>query len=303
MIWEKKSENFTSSPDYSARPVTLFTASIPDALFWNTEHPHLYTCICELLSPEETILDHQETTFGFRTAEFRADGFYLNGEKTFLRGLNRHQCYPYVGYAASASLQREDVRILQEELGCNAVRTSHYPQSQHFLNECDRLVTLVFTEIPGWQHIGDTTWQKQAVRNTREMILQNRNHPSIILWGVRINESQDDDEFYKHTNALAHRLDPSRATSGVRYIENSHLLEDVYAYNDFSHNGITPGAKPKKEVSPIPGKRSRSMPFATAGCGMPLTKSVNIPDALAGVCLIIQPTRTLVPVTACAITA
>ena len=120
--------------------VTLFTASIPDALFWNTEHPHLYTCICELLSPEETILDHQETTFGFRTAEFRADGFYLNGEKTFLRGLNRHQCYPYVGYAASASLQREDVRILQEELGCNAVRTSHYPQSQHFLDECDRLL-------------------------------------------------------------------------------------------------------------------------------------------------------------------
>ena len=254
VIWEKKSENFTSSPDYSARPVTLFTASIPDALFWNTEHPHLYTCICELLSPEETILDHQETTFGFRTAEFRADGFYLNGEKTFLRGLNRHQCYPYVGYAASASLQREDVRILQEELGCNAVRTSHYPQSQHFLNECDRRGMLVFTEIPGWQHIGDTTWQKQAVRNTREMILQNRNHPSIILWGVRINESQDDDEFYKHTNALAHRLDPSRATSGVRYIENSHLLEDVYAYNDFSHNGITPGAKPKKEVSPDKNK-------------------------------------------------
>lgn len=254
VIWEKETEGITSTPDSANHAVSHITASIPDALSWDTEHPHLYTCICELLYPKGTILDHQETTFGFRTAEFKADGFYLNGEKTFLRGLNRHQCYPYVGYAASASLQREDVRILQEELGCNAVRTSHYPQSQHFLNECDRRGMLVFTEIPGWQHIGDTTWKKQAVRNTHEMILQNRNHPSIILWGVRINESQDDDEFYKHTNALAHRLDPSRATSGVRYIENSHLLEDVYAYNDFSHNGLTPGAKSKKEVSPDKNK-------------------------------------------------
>ena len=82
----------------------------------------------------------------------------------------------------------------------------------------------------------------------QEMILQNRNHPSIILWGVRINESVDDDAFYTRTNQIAHQLDPSRATSGVRYLEKSHLLEDVYAYNDFSHNGVTPGAKPKKEA-------------------------------------------------------
>ena len=88
----------------------------------------------------------------------------------------------------------------------------------------------------------------------QEMILQNRNHPSIILWGVRINESVDDDAFYTRTNKIAHQLDPSRATSGVRYLEKSHLLEDVYAYNDFSHNGVTPGAKPKKDVTPDMGK-------------------------------------------------
>ena len=84
--------------------------------------------------------------------------------------------------------------------------------------------------------------------------MQNRNHPSIILWGVRINESVDDDAFYTRTNQIAHQLDPSRATSGVRYLEKSHLLEDVYAYNDFSHNGTTPGAKPKKDVTPDMGK-------------------------------------------------
>lgn len=193
--------------------------------------------------------------------EFKADGFYLNGEKTFLRGLNRHQSIPYAGYAVTESLQREDARILKQELQCNAVRTSHYPQSQHFIDECDRLGLLVFTEIPGWQHIGDEDWKQQACKNTEEMVLQYRNHPSIILWGVRINESVDDNKFYKQTNKIAHKLDPSRPTSGVRYLEKSSLLEDVYAYNDFSHTGNNPGCKPKKAVM-----KSRSKALLISEC-------------------------------------
>lgn len=225
----------------------------PEAQPWTVDAPKLYTLRAELLKGG-AVLDRQEVTFGYRTAEFKADGFYLNGEKLFLRGLNRHQSYPYIGYAAPEGLQREDARILKRELQCNAVRTSHYPQSRHFIDECDRLGLLVFTELPGWQHIGDKAWKEQALENLREMVLQYRNHPSIILWGVRINESVDDDEFYTRANALAHELDPSRATSGVRYLEKSHLLEDVYAYNDFSHNGLTPGAKRKKNVTPDMGK-------------------------------------------------
>ena len=130
------------------------------------------------------------------------------------------------------------------------MRTSHYPQSQYFLDECDRLGLLVFTELPGWQHIGDAAWKDRACAMLQEMLLQNRNHPSIILWGVRINESVDDDEFYARTNQIAHAMDPSRATSGVRHLEKSHLLEDVYPYNDFSHNGSNAGAKRKKDVTP-----------------------------------------------------
>lgn len=225
----------------------------PEAQPWTVDAPKLYTLRAELLKGG-AVLDRQELRFGYRTAEFRADGFYLNGEKLFLRGLNRHQSYPYIGYAAPERLQREDARILKQELQCNAVRTSHYPQSQHFIDACDRLGLLVFTELPGWQHIGDRAWKEQALENLREMVLQYRNHPSIILWGVRINESVDDDAFYTRANALAHALDPSRATSGVRYLEKSHLLEDVYAYNDFSHNGLTPGAKKKKDVTPDMGK-------------------------------------------------
>ena len=228
--------------------------SLPAARPWSPEQPTLYTCRVTLQDAEGEVLDVAEQRFGFRTAQFKADGFYLNGKKFFLRGLNRHQSYATVGYAAPAALQREDVRILQQELHCNAVRTSHYPQSQYFLEECDRCGLLVFTELPGWQHIGDEAWQDAACDMLREMILQNRSHASIVLWGVRINESVDNDAFYTRTNQIAHELDPSRATSGVRYLEKSHLLEDVYAYNDFSHNGQNPGVKPKKAVSLDAGK-------------------------------------------------
>ena len=229
--------------------MTSFELRVPGAKPWSPDAPALYTCEASLFDERGEITDTVSARFGFRTAQFKADGFYLNGKKTFLRGLNRHQCYPTIGYAAPEHLQREDARILKEELQCTAVRTSHYPQSRHFIDACDELGLLVFTEIPGWQHIGNAAWKDQACQNVREMILQYRNHPSIVLWGVRINESIDDDEFYTRTNAIAHELDPSRQTSGVRYLEKSHLLEDVYAYNDFSHNGVTPGCKPKSSVT------------------------------------------------------
>ena len=235
----------------TAAPTDLY---LPEAKLWSCDSPYRYLLKCELLNGYSQVMDTQEVTFGIRTIDFREDGFYLNGEKTFLRGLNRHQCYPYIGYAAPESLQREDARILKEELGCIAVRTSHYPQSQYFIDECDRLGLLVFTEIPGWQHLGDDAWKDQACENVKEMVLQYRNHPSIILWGVRINESQDCDELYKRTNAIAHALDPSRPTSGVRYLEKSHLLEDVYSFNDFSHTGNNGGVRPKKKVAPTAGR-------------------------------------------------
>ena len=231
-----------------------FSLRVPGVTPWCPDTPKRYLARAELLDEKGGVLDTVETWFGFRTVEFKPEGFFLNGKPSYLRGLNRHQCYPYIGYAASESLQREDARILNEELSCTAVRTSHYPQSQYFIDECDRLGLMVFTEIPGWQHVGGEAWKDQAVRNVEEMVRQYRNHPSIVLWGVRINESQDDDAFYLRTNDRCHRLDPSRPTSGVRYLQKSSLLEDVYAYNDFSHVGNNPGVLPKKQVSTHPEK-------------------------------------------------
>ena len=221
--------------------------TVPEAELWTLDDPKLYELTMTLRNGDKE--DTFTTKFGFRDAVFKTDGFYLNGEKIKLRGLNRHQCWPYVGYAMPKSMQQMDADILKNKLGLNAVRTSHYPQSHHFIDRCDEIGLLVFTEIPGWQNIGDEAWKEQAVINTREMVSQYRNHPSIILWGVRINESVDCDELYTRTNKEAHDLDPTRQTSGVRYLKKSSLLEDVYAFNDFSHNGKTAGCEQKKNVT------------------------------------------------------
>lgn len=238
----------TVSTDVSCDKEFSLTATITAPLLWDTEEANLYILKTQLYQ-DNMLLDETETTFGIREAVFKKDGFYLNGRKLRIRGLNRHQSFPYVGYAMPKSMQRLDADLLKKELGLNAVRTSHYPQSHYFLERCDELGLLVFTEFPGWQHIGDDSWKAQAVANAEDMIRQYRNHPSIILWGIRINESPDDDAFYEKTNAVAHKLDPSRPTGGVRAMKKSHLLEDVYTYNDFLHDGEMPGCDPKKKVT------------------------------------------------------
>ena len=236
-----------TSADATGHMVTL-ECLVNEVEVWDIENPSLYQVKTELVA-DNRVIDVHEVRVGFRSARFEKDGFYLNGKKVKIRGLNRHQSYPYVGYAMPRSMQEFDANVLKKELGLNAVRTSHYPQSQYFIDRCDEIGLLVFTEFPGWQHIGDEEWKGHAVNNVEEMILQYRNHPSIILWGVRINESVDDEEFYTRTNALAHKLDPTRQTGGVRCIKKSQLLEDVYTYNEFVHDGKAPGCEAKEKVT------------------------------------------------------
>ncbi len=220
--------------------VSLELRDLTDVTRWSLDDPALYTVEVSLASGD-TALDRQTARFGFREAEFRKDGgFYLNGERIKLIGLNRHQTYPYIGAAAPARLQRKDAEIVKYELSCNVVRTSHYPQSPYFLDRCDEIGLLVVEEIPGWQHIGDSDWQGITLRDVRAMIERDHNHPSIILWGVRVNESRDNEAFYTATNALAHKLDPTRQTGGIRNFIDSQFLEDVFTYNDFSNSVIEP---------------------------------------------------------------
>ncbi len=199
---------------------------------WDMEQRNLYA-VRVRLNRGAQVIDEDSRRFGFRDAKFTDHGFELNGKVIKLRGLDRHQTFPFVGQAMPARPQRRDAQILRNQLKCNIVRTSHYPQSRHFLDACDEIGLLVLEEIPGWQHIGDEPWKLISIDNVRRMVRRDWNHPSIILWGVRINESKDDHDFYTRTNALAHQLDPTRQTGGIRYFQESEFLEDVFTMNDF----------------------------------------------------------------------
>lgn len=210
---------------------SLHFENLSGLALWELDNPQLY--VIKLTANTEHGSDALSTRFGFRTARFTPEGFLLNGRPLKIRGLNRHQSFPYVGYAMGRRAQEKDADLVKKMLKCNLVRTSHYPQSPYFLDRCDEIGLLVFEEIPGWQYIGGEIWQNEAVENVRRMVERDWNHPSIILWGVRINESPDDHEFYVRTNQMAHSLDSTRQTGGVRCIENSEYLEDVYTMNDF----------------------------------------------------------------------
>ncbi len=235
LYFELKDENGGSVAkrecEFSGRVINIKWA-VEGVELWDIDSPRLYTL--EVTLGES---DKKSVRFGFRVASFKRDGFYLNGKLIKIRGLNRHQSYPYVGYAMPESVQKADADLLKYKLGVNLVRTSHYPNSIHFLDRCDEIGLLVFTEIPSWQYLGEGEWRDIFKDNIKKMIVRDRNHPSVILWGVRVNEGMDCDELYSEANKIAHELDSTRQTGGVRNIPRSHLLEDVFTYNDFSHSG------------------------------------------------------------------
>lgn len=239
-VSESPSDRYITLAPNTTETFTIKSSRLINPQLWDLDTPTLYTLELWLDQSEK----RADVRIGLRETAFKDDGFYLNGRLVQLRGLNRHQTYPYIGAAAPARLQRKDADIVKFELGCNIARTSHYPQSRHFLDRCDEIGLLVFEEIPGWQHIGDEAWQALSLRDVRVMIERDRNHPSIIIWGVRINESWDNHDFYTATNSLARQLDPTRPTGGVRFFLGSEFLEDVYTYNDFSNSVLEPEHTP-----------------------------------------------------------
>ncbi len=221
---------------------------IPNVHPWSIEDPHLYDFDFYLGQ------EHVHKRIGFRDIRFGVDGFFLNGKRVPLIGLNRHQTYPYFGPAAPKSLQQDDADLLKSG-GINVVRTSHYPQSEHFLDRCDEIGLLVLDEIPGWQYIGkDKNWRRNCCDFARRMILKERNHASLIAYGLRIDESGDDDELYGKIQAIKAELDPKRPSIGVRNFKDSHCLEQIYGYNDFSNDSLEHGVEPAKQIKGAEGK-------------------------------------------------
>ncbi len=227
--------------------VTLTLPHIGEVTYWSPQTPKLYTVRTSLTYQGGT--HTVSTRIGFRDARFELDGFYLNGERFEIFGLNRHQLFPYTGMAAPARLQRRDAEILKNELNCNMVRCSHYPQSPHFLDACDELGLMVWEEPPGWGHVGDQAWQEIVLRNVNDMVIRDRNRPSVIVWATRLNETANYPALYTQTRQIAYDLDGTRPTTGaVTFHETAGWAEDVFSYDDYHSSNGSAALLP-----PVPG--------------------------------------------------
>ncbi|MBO0889799.1 MAG: hypothetical protein J2P14_02715 [Acidothermales bacterium] len=220
------------------KTVTATLAGLPDITLWDVDDPHLYT-VQATLTVNDVALHTYQVRIGFREARFELNGFFLNGRRLKLFGVNRHQLFPFAGGAMPARVQRRDAEILRNQLNCNMVRCSHYPQSEAFYDACDELGLLAWEEIPGWGFFGDADWQAAAEQDLREVIVRDRNHPSIVVWGAMPNESGNHPAQYAAWNQLAHSLDDSRPTGGDDngFGSGASGFEfDVYSHHDYSHH-------------------------------------------------------------------
>ena len=227
----------TLSVESSSQQTILALDKLENIALWSVERPQLYDLVVTLFMGGSPLHDYH-TRIGLRDARFEVDGFFLNGSRLQIFGLNRHELYPYIGFSTPSRLQRRDAEILRRSFNCNTVRCSHYPQSEAFLDACDELGLMVWEETPGWQFIGDESFQELVLRDVEAMVRRDRNHPSIVIWGVRINESANDPELYQRTRAMAKSLDPLRPTSGTMTPSSARdwkraWHQDVFAYDDY----------------------------------------------------------------------
>ena len=233
--------------------VTVTLAGLGDITLWDLDEPKLYHVVASLLVGGQRRHEHR-VRIGFREATFASDGFYLNGRRVQLLGVNRHQFFPFAGGAMPARVQARDAEIIRRELNCTMVRCSHYPQSEAFFDACDELGLLAWEEAPGWGYLGDQAWLALASRDIGQMIVRDRNHPSIVIWGARLNETPNNTEFYSSTNQLAHALDDSRPTAGAMagMRLTTDYQQDVFAENDYSSVTLA-GVKQPTLEPPVDG--------------------------------------------------
>lgn len=145
---------------------------------WSAEFPNLYTVVCSIYKKGK-ILHTVKQKFGFRTVEVKQrDGIYVNGVKVKMKGVNRHSFWPTSGRTTSKKLSVEDVKLMKD-MNMNAVRMSHYPPDDHFLDACDSLGLFVMDELAGWHGHYDTP---TGTKLLKEMMDHDRNHPSIVFW-------------------------------------------------------------------------------------------------------------------------
>lgn len=215
---------------------------IKDVHLWNgVDDPFLYTAVAKLIVDGEAV-DEVKTRFGCRTFEIDAQkGFILNGREYPLRGVSRHQDRPHIGNALLPEHHKEDMDLICE-MGANTIRLAHYQHAQYFYDLCDERGIVVWAEIPYIsKHL------EKGVENTKsqmkELIYQNYNHPSIVVWGLS-NEitmggaTSPIVENHKMLNDLVHSLDKTRLTTeavltACNINEEYVHISDVLSYNHY----------------------------------------------------------------------
>ncbi len=182
--------------------------TIANPHLWSPAFPELYQARVTVTDSASQTLDAQHVRFGVRRIAFsRSGGFVINGRRLRLRGTNRHQEYPYIGYALPRAAQFRDARRIKEA-GFDYVRLSHYPQSPDFLDACDELGIVVMNAIPGWQFIGGEVFQEACCQASRDLIRRDRNHPCVVLWELSLNETDMPEPFMARLHAIGHEEFP-----------------------------------------------------------------------------------------------
>ena len=199
----------------------LQTFDLEGARLWTPDSPTMYVARTTVETPDE-VLDTYETPFGVRQAEWRADGFYLNGDKTFLRGVCLHHDAGALGAVWNDDAWVRRLRMLKE-MGCNAIRTSHNPPAPEFLDLCDRMGFLVMDEltdtwtVPKKEHGYAELFDEWAEKDLVALIHRDRNHPSVVLWSIgnECGEQGDSTKWWipRMLTDICHREDPTRPTS------------------------------------------------------------------------------------------
>jgi len=181
--------------------------TIDNPELWSPNSPSLYLLKTEIIQDGKTV-DKEITRIGIKTVKFIDQDLYLNGKKTFLRGVNRHQEYPYIGYALSDNANYRDAKKIKEA-GFDYVRLSHYPQSNSFMDACDELGLVTIDAILGWQYFSkDKEFQEHVFQASKNLIRRDRNHASVLAWEVSLNESWMPESFIDKLTKIAHEEYP-----------------------------------------------------------------------------------------------
>jgi hypothetical protein len=219
-------------------------------MLWSSEFPNLYQVVVSIKNKNGVI--HQvKQKFGFRTVELRKnDGLYVNGAKIMLKGSDRHSFWPETGRTLSHPIQLMDVGLMKQ-MNMNAVRMSHYPPDQDFLDVCDSLGLYVLDELTGWQAKYDTVVGHKLVK---ELVVRDVNHPSIIIWdngnegGWNTGLDNDYGLYDPQNRTVIHPFERINGTNTKHYPDYNYMLKsvanekDVFFPTEFMHGLYDGGA-------------------------------------------------------------